>query len=65
MFSQKRDAQASPDQRTVPPKIALLDLVVIYRACTQLLKECPVLLGIFGRRKVDTVFATQFVLVET
>jgi hypothetical protein len=38
---------------------------VINVTLSQLLKELPVLFGIFRRRKVHTVFATQFLFAET
>src|SRR5262249_16750161 len=62
---QQRQTQTSPDDRAVSSKITLLQLVVIYRAGSQLLKERPVLLSILRRRKIDTMFAPQFVLSET
>jgi len=48
-----------------PPKIAFLQLVVIYHTCLQLLKKRPVFLRILGRRKIHTMLVAKFLLTKT
>src|SRR5215469_13325117 len=60
----QRNTQPAPDQGTVPAKIAFLHLVEINGTGSQLLKQSPILLGIFGRRKLYTVFLEYFVFAE-
>src|SRR5262249_34567167 len=37
---------------------------MIYRTRSQLLKQVPILFCIFGRRKIDAVLVTQFLVAE-
>jgi hypothetical protein len=42
--------------------IAFFQRVLVDDTCTELLKECPIVLGIFGISKFGTTHAAQFVL---
>jgi hypothetical protein len=42
--------------------IAFFQRVLVDDTCTELLKESPIVLGIFGIRKLGTIHAAQFVL---
>ena len=42
--------------------IAFFQRVLVDDTCTELLKESPIVLGIFGISKLGTIHAAQFVL---
>jgi hypothetical protein len=51
--------------RAVSPGKTLVQLIAVYRTCSQLLEIGPILLRIFGRRKLDTVLLAQFLFAES
>ena len=59
---QKRDIQTSPHLTAIFSHVAFFQRVLIDDACTELLKESPIVLGIFGMSKLGTIHAAQFVL---
>src|SRR5258708_11014887 len=60
--SQPRYIQTSPKLTPMFSRIAFFQRVLVDDTCTELLKESPIILGIFGISKFGTTHAAQFVL---
>src|SRR5436853_27870 len=60
--SQQRHIQMSPKLTTMFSHIAFFQRILVDDTCTELLKESPIVLGIFGISKLGTTHAAQFVL---